>query len=67
MKWGNFKILEIDKEADESLSVKAEYLPDNKDFKKTIKVNWLADHQVVRIFSTSLSSKLTILKNNNIP
>lgn len=46
MKWGNFKILDIVKEADESLSVKAEYLADNKDFKKTVKVNWLADHQI---------------------
>lgn len=44
MKWGNFKILEIVKNADESLTVQAEYLPENTDFKKTVKVNWIADH-----------------------
>lgn len=49
MRWGNFKILDIIKNDDESLSVKAEYLPDNKDFKKTIKVNWIADHLTVII------------------
>jgi len=56
MKWGNFKILDI---------VKAEYLADNKDFKKTVKVNWLADHQIVMltIFSFKKQNKFTFVLN----
>lgn len=39
MDWGNFKIME----RDEKGNLTAEFLPDNKDFKKTKKVTWLAD------------------------
>lgn len=49
MKWGNFKILDIIKNEDDSLLVKAEFLPENNDFKKTTKVNWIADHELSKV------------------
>lgn len=50
MKWGNFKIVEVVKgEEVGPISVKAEYLPDNKDFKKTVKINWIADVDTVKL------------------
>ncbi|KAL4447111.1 hypothetical protein ABPG74_013963 [Tetrahymena malaccensis] len=49
MKWGNFKILEVVKPEAGPVSVKAEYLPDNKDFKKTVKLNWIADVDTVKL------------------
>lgn len=44
MKWGNLKVLSIDKK-DTGLELTGEYLPDDKDFKKTKKINWLSRDQ----------------------
>ena len=43
MNWGNFMILTKDLQQDGSYLITAEYLPEDKDFKKTKKITWLAD------------------------
>lgn len=42
-------MLEITKNEDESLLIRAEFLPENVDFKKTVKVNWIADHELSKV------------------
>uniref|UniRef100_A0A7M5TTE7 Glutamyl-tRNA synthetase n=2 Tax=Clytia hemisphaerica TaxID=252671 RepID=A0A7M5TTE7_9CNID len=42
--WGNLRIKGINKEGDKVVSVDAVTELDNKDFKKTLKVTWLAEH-----------------------
>lgn len=49
MKWGNFQIVDIVKIEGGPVAVKAEFLPDNKDFKKTVKLNWIADVDTVKL------------------
>jgi bifunctional glutamyl/prolyl-tRNA synthetase len=41
--WGNLKIVDLQKENDIVTTIKAKLDLDNKDYKKTIKVTWLAD------------------------
>ena len=40
--WGNLKIQKINKTGDKINSVDAELCLDNKDFKKTLKLTWIA-------------------------
>jgi len=47
MNWGNFSVSSIDKNQDGSLSLKGLYLPDDKDFKSTKKVNWLPNSDIL--------------------
>jgi len=43
MRWGNCKVLKITKSSDsEALVMEAELMTDDKDFKKTKKLNWLS-------------------------
>ena len=42
MKWGNFLIESIKESENGSLILTANYLPDDKDFKSTKKINWLS-------------------------
>lgn len=44
MNWGNFQILTKELQQDGSYAITAEFLPDDKDFKKTKKITWLADN-----------------------
>ena len=44
MNWGNFQIHAKELQADGSYLIKAEYLSEDKDFKKTKKITWLADN-----------------------
>lgn len=44
MNWGNFQILTKDLKEDGSYLITAEYLPEDKDFKKTKKITWLANN-----------------------
>jgi glutamyl-tRNA synthetase len=44
MNWGNFLILTKDLQADGSYKMTGEYLPEDKDFKTTKKITWLADN-----------------------
>lgn len=41
MKWGNIKVDNIEKDENGNIQIKAVYLPDDKDFKKTKKLTWL--------------------------
>lgn len=41
--WGNLKIVDVQKEGDVVTTIKAKLDLDNKDFKKTMKVTWLAN------------------------
>jgi glutamyl-tRNA synthetase len=43
MNWGNFMINTKELQQDGSYLITAEYLPEDKDFKKTKKITWLAD------------------------
>jgi glutamyl-tRNA synthetase len=43
MNWGNVAILSKDLQADGSYVLTGEYLPEDKDFKTTKKITWLAD------------------------
>ncbi len=43
MNWGNFQIHTKDLKEDGSYLITAEYLPEDKDFKKTKKITWLAN------------------------
>jgi len=43
MKWGNAKILSVVQKPDGSLHLEAEYLEEDKDFKTTKKLNWVAE------------------------
>ena len=42
--WGNLRIQKVNKEGDKVVSVDATAELENKDFKKTTKVTWLAQH-----------------------
>lgn len=42
MKLGNAKVLTVVKEENGSISITAEHLPEDKDFKNTKKINWLS-------------------------
>ena len=42
MNWGNFVIKSKELRPDGSYKLTAEFLPDDKDFKKTRKYTWLA-------------------------
>jgi glutamyl-tRNA synthetase len=44
MNWGNFQILTKELQADGSYLITAEFLPEDKDFKKTKKITWLANN-----------------------
>lgn len=44
MNWGNFLIHTKDLQQDGSYLMTAEYLPEDKDFKKTKKITWLANN-----------------------
>lgn len=44
MNWGNFQIHTKELQQDGSYLITAEFLPEDKDFKKTKKITWLADH-----------------------
>ncbi len=44
MNWGNFMIHTKDLQQDGSYLITAEYLPEDKDFKKTKKITWLANN-----------------------
>jgi len=41
MKWGNATITKKDVDANGMISLEAEALPDDKDFKKTKKITWI--------------------------
>lgn len=41
MNWGNFNILTKELQQDGSYNITAEFLPEDKDFKKTTKLTWL--------------------------
>jgi len=43
MNWGNVLIKSKDVQPDGSYLMQGEYLPEDKDFKKTAKITWLAD------------------------
>ena len=43
MNWGNFMIQSKEQQDDGSYLLKGEFLPEDTDFKKTVKVTWLAD------------------------
>ena len=43
MNWGNVNILTKEINADGSFSLTGEYLPEDKDFKTTKKITWLAE------------------------
>lgn len=44
MNWGNFQIHTKELQPDGSYLITAEYLPEDKDFKKTKKITWLANN-----------------------
>ena len=44
MNWGNFQIHKKEIQPDGSYLITAEYLPEDKDFKKTKKITWLANN-----------------------
>lgn len=44
MNWGNFQIITKELQADGSYLITAEFLPEDKDFKKTKKITWLANN-----------------------
>ena len=44
MNWGNFQIFTKELQADGSYLITAEYLSEDKDFKKTKKITWLANN-----------------------
>ena len=42
MKWGNVRIVEVTKQETNNLCIHATDLPDDKDYKDTKKLTWLA-------------------------
>lgn len=42
MKWGNVRLTNVVVKEDGSIEITAEDLPDDKDYKGTKKINWLA-------------------------
>ena len=44
MDWGNLKINKINKSDNKITSIDAELCLDNKDFKKTLKLTWIAEN-----------------------
>ncbi|EGR33496.1 hypothetical protein IMG5_051190 [Ichthyophthirius multifiliis] len=63
MKWGNMKVLDIQENQEGTLKLLLEYLPDNKDFKNTIKVNWLANSQLTQVLLVEYDH---LLKNDKV-
>lgn len=69
--WGNLRIQKINKEGDKIVSVDATTELDNKDFKKTLKVTWLAEHSAAPfvptrcVFFDNIINKEVLGKDDN--
>ena len=50
--WGNLRITKVNKTGDKTTSVEANLELENKDFKKTLKITWLAEHSIAPFIPT---------------
>jgi glutamyl-tRNA synthetase len=64
MNWGNFLIHSKELQADGSYLINAEYLAEDKDFKKTNKITWLANN--TNLLIANLSEFDHLIKNAKV-
>lgn len=63
MRWGNAVIKEIKRENDVVVSMKAELLPDDKDFKQTKKLTWISkDSPLVKLVIVEIDHLIKVKK-----
>jgi len=69
--WGNLRIQKVNRDGDRVVSVDATAELDNKDFKKTTKVTWLAQHSDAPltptqcVFFDNIINKEVLAKEDN--